>query len=366
VSTDIPVAGAAGTSTRFKVDDSSGATQSTGIRFSAGTNSGSGRGGDARLVGGGSGSSDASVFIAYGASNVVGGAAEMTAGFGPIGGDVTLTAGQGNTTLGGDVTITAGESGAGVGGALSLTAGRGNAGNGGSVYVTAGVSTAGAGGEVSISGGVGTATGGPAFLTAGSGTSNGGWAYVTGGSAGTLDGGKVFITGGASTGERGGAVIITGGNSTGSGAAPDGGNAEIDAGTGTTNGIVRVGADNAAYVVLGRDGRDVIVNGRNVSTTNAITPVAATPITVASSVILLSNAGAVDLGTANETIQTSGITAGTRVTFIQNGAGTTTFRRGGSTRLKLSAASHAVAQYHTLELVYSGAFWCEIAFANNA
>jgi hypothetical protein len=54
------------------------------------------------------------------------------------------------------------------------------------------------------------------------------------------------------------------------------------------------------------------------------------------------------------------------VTFIQNGAGTTTFRRGGSTLLKLSAASHAVAQYHTLELVYSGAFWCEIAFANNS
>ena len=362
---NIPVAGAAGTSTRFKANDSSGATQSTGIRLSAGTNSGSGSGGDARLVGGGSGSSDASVFIAYGASNVVGGTAEIAAGFGPIGGDVTLTAGQGNTTLGGDVTITAGESGAGVGGALSLSAGQGNGAAGGAASLTSGAGVS--GGDATVTAGSGlSGNGGAAYLQAGAGTNDGGPAFVRGGGAGTGNGGLVSIVGGASAGERGGSVSIVGGDSTGSGAAPDGGNVEIDGGTGNTNGIVRLGATDAEYVALGRTNKDVIVNGRNVSTTNAITPVAATPINVASSVILLSNAGAVDLGTANATIQTSGITAGTRVTFIQNGAGTTTFRRGGSTLLKLSAASHAVAQYHTLELVYSGAFWCEIAFANNA
>ena len=362
--TDIPVAGAAGTSTRFKTDDSSGATQSTGIRLSAGTNSGSGRGGDARLVGGGSGSSDASVLIAYGASNTVGGAAEIAAGFGPIGGDVTLTAGLGNTTLGGDVTITAGESGAGVGGLVSITAGQGNGGDGGTASLRSGAGTN--GGDATITSGSGlSGNGGVTYAQGGAGTIDGGGVVVRGGGAGTGNGGSVAIEGGASTGERGGSVSVTGGDSTGMGAAPDGGSVEIDAGTGQTNGHVRAGATNAEYVSLGRSGKDVIVNGRNVSTTNAITPVAATPITVASSVILLSNAGAVDLGTANATIQTSGITAGTRVTFIQNGAGTTTFRRGGSTLLKLSAASHAVAQYHTLELIYSGAFWCEIAFANN-
>jgi hypothetical protein len=170
----------------------------------------------------------------------------------------------------------------------------------------------------------------------------------------------------ASAGERGGSVFVTGGNSTGSGAAPDGGSVEIDSGTGQTNGTARIGAVNAEYVGVGRSGKDVLTSGRNVGVPTTYTPVAGTTIPVLCPVILLANTGAVDLGTAVATIQTSGITAGTRVTFIQTGAGTTTFRRGGSTLLKLSAASHAVALYHSLELVYSGAFWCEIAFANNA
>jgi len=348
----IPVGGAAGTATQFKTDNSSGATQSTGLRLVAGSNTGAGQGGDARLVGGASGGvADGAVVISYGASNVSGGGVEMDAGLGPIGGAVTITAGQGNATLGGDVTVTAGVS---------------TAGKGGGVSVTAGASANLIGGDVAVTGGVGATDGGTASVTGGAGTSNGGWAYVTGGVSGSGNAGSVIVTGGASSGEYGGDVVVRGGNSTGSGAAPYGGGATVDGGTGTVNGSVLLGTTNAEYVSVGRSGKDVMTFGRNVGQPTGYTPIAATTIPVNGPTIFLLNAGAVDLGTANATIQTSGITAGTRVTFIQTGAGTTTFRRGGSTLLKLSAASHAVAQYHTLELVYSGAFWCEIAFANNA
>ena len=114
------------------------------------------------------------------------------------------------------------------------------------------------------------------------------------------------------------------------------------------------------------DGTYWVEVGRNVQPGKRYTPVAGTTIPVLCPVILLANAGAIDLGTANATIQTTGINAGTRVTFVQKGAGTTTFRRGGSTLLRLTNASHAVAQYGTLELVYDGANWCELALSNNA
>ena len=114
------------------------------------------------------------------------------------------------------------------------------------------------------------------------------------------------------------------------------------------------------------DGTYWVEVGRNVQPGKSYTPVAGTTIPVLCPVILLANAGAVDLGTANATIQTVGINAGTRVTFIQNGAGTTTFRRGGSSLIRLSAASHAIAQYGTLEFVYNGTNWCEISESNNA
>ena len=114
------------------------------------------------------------------------------------------------------------------------------------------------------------------------------------------------------------------------------------------------------------DGTYWVEVGRNVQPGKSYTPVAGTTIPVLCPVILLTNAGAIDLGTANATIQTTGINAGTRVTFVQKGAGTTTFRRGGSTLLRLTNASHAVAQYGTLELVYDGANWCELALSNNA
>ena len=327
----IPVKGTAAATTTFQVDGSTGGTQAPSLSLRAGANGGGGAGGDATLKAGDSTTgAGGTVFISAGDGDNAGGVAQIFGGDSSAGEGGTIVAGAADFATGGGATILGGTGP--IGGAITITAGQGD-----------------------------TTDGGVASLTAGSGAVDGGVATLVGG-AGAAVGGPSSVQGGAGGTGTGGAAGVLGGDSSGGG---DGGAAVVDAGTGATNGNVLLGTIRAENVSLGRSGKDVIVNGRNVSTTNAITPVAATPITVASSVILLSNAGAVDLGTANATIQTSGITAGTRVTFIQNGAGTTTFRRGGSTLLKLSAASHAVAQYHTLELIYSGAFWCEIAFANN-
>jgi hypothetical protein len=245
---------------------------------------------------------------------------------------------------------------------LRLVAGsNAGAGQGGDARLIGGESTTGEGAVLSAGGA--TPTAGGAVVASGGLGPIGGAVVITGGQGDATIGGNVDITGGLSSLGNGADVSIAGGAS----ASGDGGDVVIDGGIGTTaNGVVGVGLFNAAGVVLGRSGKDVKTYGRNVGVPTTYTPVATTTIPVLCPVILLANAGAVDLGTANATIQTTGINAGTRVTFIQTGAGTTTFRRGGSTLLKLSAASHAVAQYHTLELVYSGAFWCEIAFANNA
>jgi hypothetical protein len=409
-SSSIPVSpGVGGSWTQFEAQGSSGAAQSPGLRLVAGSNAGSGSGGDARIIGGESVTGEAAFVIAGGATATVGGGVAIGAGLGPIGGAISITAGQGDTTNGGAATLTGG-----VGGV------------------------------------------------------DGGWVFVTGGAAGSGNAGSVLIAGGASSGERGGSVTLLGGNSTGTGATPDGGNINLDGGTGQTNGTVSLGATNAIYVTVGRSGKDVLTQGRNVGvpTTYAplaattipvngptiflnpaanrdmtasptlqtsgitagtivtlvnedstfyvdltqdaggtsylklatgniflfkydtitlifdgtywvevgrnvqpgksYTPVAGTTIPVLCAVILLANTGAVDLGTAVATIQTVGINAGTRVTFVQKGTGTTTFRRGGSTLLRLTNASHAVAQYGTLELVYDGANWCELALSNNA
>ena len=405
-SSAIPVGpGVGGSWTQFQAQNSSGAAQSPGLRLLAGSNAGAGAGGDARIIGGESATGEAAYVSAGGATATAGGSVVAGGGLGPIGGDVTLTAGQGDTTNGG---------------ASSLT------------------------------GGAGAVDGGLSKIVGGTGAAAGGVAGVQGGVGGTGDGG---------------AAIVVGGNSTGGG---NGGSSAVDAGTGAVNGHVVVGTINAEYVSVGRSGKDVTVNGRNVGTpttyaplaattipvngptiflnpaanrdmtasptlqTSGITagtivtlvnedstfyvdltqdaggtsflklatgniflfkydtitlifdgtywvevgrnvqpgksytPVAGTTIPVLCPVILLANTGNVDLGTAVATIQTVGINAGTRVTFVQKGTGTTTFRRGGSTLCRLANASHAVAQYGTLELVYDGANWCELALSNNA
>jgi len=114
------------------------------------------------------------------------------------------------------------------------------------------------------------------------------------------------------------------------------------------------------------DGTYWVEVGRSVQPGKSYTPVAGTTIPFYCPTVLLNNAGAVNLGTANATIQTTGINAGSRIAFVQVGAGTTTFSRGGSSGLKLTNPSHALAQYATLELVFDGTFWCQLSQANNA
>lgn len=407
-----------------------------------------GSGGDVAIYTGQGGAAGTAFAAGYGGDLTVGlgaGGAASAAHAAGSAGIVQVTAGKGGTggaggaaTAGGAITLTGGAGGDGngavaaaVGGALTLTGGAGG---------TPAAGAGAAGGAVTLNGGAAT------------NNANGGLVGLVGGTApGSGTGGGVAISGGIANSGNGGVVAIEGGLSASG-----------------TNGAVNVGTVYANAVNIGRSGKDVVCNGRNVGTpttyaplaattipvdgptiflnpaadrtmtasptlqTSGITagtvvtlvnedstfyvdlqddsvggsklklstgniflykydtitfifdgtywvevgrniqpgksytPVAGTTIPVLCPVILLANAGAVDLGTANATIQTTGINAGTRVLFVQKGAGTTTFRRGGSTLLRLSNASHAVAQYGTLELVYDGTNWCEVALANNA
>jgi hypothetical protein len=437
---NIPVKGTAGATTQFRADDYSGVLKAPSLSVHAGANAGAGEGGDVGLVAG---------------NGAVG-----------VGGTGRVDGGYGDTT-GGDAQLNAGDSSAGEG-ARVIAAGA-TAAEGGGIVLVGGLGPL--GGSVTITAGQGDTTdGGASSLVGGAGSVNGGWAYVTGGVASGGNAGSVVITGGASidSGEYGGDVVVKGGASTGSGASPYGGSVNLDGGTGTVNGHVRVGATDAQYVALGRSGKDVTVNGRNVGTPTIYAPLAATTIPVNGPTIflnpaanrdmtasptlqtsgitagtivtlvnedstfyvdltqdaggtsylklatgniylfkydtitfifdgtywvevgrsvqpgksytpvagttipfycptvLLANAGAVNLGTANATIQTAGVNAGSRITFAQVGAGTTTFARGGSSLLKLTNPSHALSQYATLELVFDGTFWCELAQSNNA
>lgn len=114
------------------------------------------------------------------------------------------------------------------------------------------------------------------------------------------------------------------------------------------------------------DGTYWVEVGRNVQPGKSYTPVAGTTIPYLCPTILLDNAGAVSLGTANATIQTTGITAGSRIAFLQRGAGSTTFARGGSSLLKLANPTVSLNQYGTLELIFDGTYWCALATSSNA
>lgn len=358
--------GVGGGFSQFLGQNSSGTAQSPGLRLVGGSNTGVGSGGDARLVSGESTTGESAVVSASGATPSTGGAVAIVAGLGPTGGAIFITAGQGNTTLGGDVTITAGQSGAGVGGLVSITAGQGNGSDGGTASLRSGAGTN--GGDATIRSGSGiSGNGGVTYADGGFGTIDGGGVIVRGGAAGTGWGGSVAIEGGASAGERGGNVYVKGGDSTGSGASPDGGSVEIDAGTGQTNGHVRAGATNAEYVVLGRSGKAVITDGVNVETAAYQAVVGGTTIPVTTPTIILNPVSPVTM-TATPTLQTSGIATGTRVSLI-GGANATTLQRESAlagSKLRLTNSNHVVNQYDVLELIFDGSFWLEIAFANNS
>lgn len=114
------------------------------------------------------------------------------------------------------------------------------------------------------------------------------------------------------------------------------------------------------------DGTYWVEVGRNVQPGKGYTPVAGTTIPYLCPTILLDNAGAVALGTANATIQATGINAGSRIAFVQRGAGSTTFARGGSSLLKLANPTVSLNQFGTLELLFDGTYWCALATSSNA
>jgi hypothetical protein len=95
--------------------------------------------------------------------------------------------------------------------------------------------------------------------------------------------------------------------------------------------------------------------------------VAGTTIPVNTPTILLQPAANVTM-TATPTLQTAGITAGTRVTLIGNNGNHTIFQRESAlagSGLRLANASHTVDQYDTLTLLFDGTYWCEVGFVNN-
>jgi hypothetical protein len=130
---------------------------------------------------------------------------------------------------------------------------------------------------------------------------------------------------------------------------------------------VVVGTIRAEQVSVGRTGKNVNTNGVNVETATTYVPVAGTTIPVTTPTIILNPAAPVTM-TATPTLQTAGIATGTRVSLI-GGANATTLQRVSAlagSALRLSSSNHVVAQYHVLELIFNGSFWCEIAFANNS
>jgi hypothetical protein len=108
----------------------------------------------------------------------------------------------------------------------------------------------------------------------------------------------------------------------------------------------------------------VQTSGRNVEATSA--PTVAAPLPVNSPTVLLTNTGTVDLGAAALNVDTSSVTPGTRVTFIQTGIGKTKFYKdsGNNTYLQLSSAFHDLEQYDSLTLIWTGSFWVEVGYVN--
>lgn len=90
-----------------------------------------------------------------------------------------------------------------------------------------------------------------------------------------------------------------------------------------------------------------------------------TSIPVTTGIINMTNAGAAVM-LATPTIATSGIAAGTKVTLVGSGAGTTTLTDDGTlpgSALQLGASTRAIAQYQTIVLVYNGTYWIEESYS---
>jgi hypothetical protein len=394
-SSAIPVGpGVGGSWTQFEAQNSSGTAQSPGLRLVAGSNAGAGAGGDARIIGGESATGEAAYASAGGATATVGGSFVAGGGLGPIGGDVTLTAGQGDATDGGAATLTGGV-GAAEGGDAGLLGGAGNTGKGGDAAVLGGSSSGGGNGGIAvIDAGTGATNGHVLVGTVraeyvGLGRS-GKDVIVNGRNVGTpvtyaplaattipVNGPTIFLNPAANRDMTASPTLQTSGITAGTivTLANEDTTFYVDLtqhnGNPTTGSFLKLATGNIYLfkydtITLIFDGTYWVEVGRSVQPGKSYTPVAGTTIPFYCPTVLLTNAGAVNLGTANATIQTAGINPGSRITFVQKGAGTTTFSRGGSSALKLTNPSHALAPYATLELVFDGTFWCELSQSNNA
>lgn len=175
----------------------------------------------------------------------------------------------------------------------------------------------------------------------------------------------VLLQGASNAGSgQAGAGGVYGGNATGGG---DGGNAVVEGGTGATNGAALVGVTSAEYVGIGRTGKNVNLNGVNVETTVTYAPVSGTTIPVTSPTIILNPAAPVTM-TALPTLQTSGITAGTRITLI-GGANAVTFQRESSlsgSKLRLASPTQTIDLYDVMTLIFDGSFWRETSVSLNS
>ena len=326
-----------------------------------------------------------------------------------VGTTVTMVVDLESTGTGAGLTLAAGDTvGSFTAGALTLSGGAGT------------VST-GTGGQATLSGGAGTGNGGNALVLGGSSTTaDGGDALVDGGLGSTANGtagigvlnaqavlvgrtGKDVRTYGRNVGVpttyaplaattipvNGPTIFLNPAANRDMTASPTLQTSGITAGTIVT----LVNEDSTFYVDLTQDaggtsflklstgniylfkydsitfifdGTYWVEVGRNVQPGKSYTPVAGTTIPYLCPTILLDNALSVTLGTANAAIQTSGINAGSRISFVQRGAGTTTFQRGGSSALKQTNANIALDTFDTMEFVFDGTFWCEVSHSHNA
>ena len=340
-------------------------------------------------------------------STGTGGIAQLVGGSGTASGGA-VTVGGGSGISAGDASLVAGSStGGGSGGTAYVYAGNGDQGGSVSIQGGAGTAVAGVGGDVTVSGGGSSLSdGGDISIEGGVGsTSNGSVGIGVSAAQSVLIGrsGKDVRTYGRNVGVpttyaplaattipvNGPTIFLNPAANRDMTASPTLQTSGITAGTIVT----LVNEDTTFYVDLTQDaggtsylklatgniylfkydsitfifdGTYWVEVGRNVQPGKSYTPVAGTTIPYLCPTILLDNVLSVTLGTANAAIQTSGINAGSRISFVQRGAGTTTFQRGGSSALKQTNANIALDTFDTMEFVFDGTFWCEVSHSHNA
>lgn len=156
-------------------------------------------------------------------------------------------------------------------------------------------------------------------------------------------------------GDIGGAARLVGGN----GSDGAGGDAIVDAGSGTTTaGIARVGTSNALATYIGRRLTETRLSGlmRLLPTTLALSANGQNVPAERSCVQLLSSAAFTGLGVAAPTYD------GQMMLIINASESIQTFATGAGTNLRLGAATRALNNNGTLLLVGVNSRWNEVAF----